>query len=56
MRPSMLIQYIAFASAALAPWFSLLQLVSFDQLWPWIAGWAVVGVVAALWNRNMTEV
>lgn len=53
-RPSLVVQYVCFVSLGLLPW--LLALGANDHvILTMAAWWLVLGVAAALWNRNVEE-
>ncbi len=58
MRVSLMVQYLAFAALVLFPLFVLFQVQGLPTL-VYLVGvpayWAVLGVGAALFNRNYTE-
>lgn len=53
MRPSLVMQYICFGSLAACPW--ALLFVPWEIVAAMAACWAVLGIVAALWNRNVED-
>jgi hypothetical protein len=54
MRPSLIVQYICFASLALCPWAVVLG-ADVKLMLGVAAAWLVLGFLAAWWHRRIEE-
>lgn len=55
MRPSKLIQFIAFGSLGLSPWFYVFGILSVERAGMVMLTFFAMGALAALWHRNTEE-
>lgn len=55
MRPSKLIQFIAFGSMVLSPWLYALGALSAERTGAVVLTFFAMGALAALWHRNTEE-